>query len=235
MPQRGMSIEDLARASGVSETSIKRYLRGRLPRLSEAKQVADALDCEMHDLWPDKFAVLSPPSPGTVAVSLYGSRTRVPTQVWEDHFRSATEVIDVLVLAGTFLFDQIHGFATILEDASRRGVTTRFLTGDPSSAAVALRGHEEGIGSAVHARCSLAIDLLRPLLGLSGFHVRTHDTTLYSSIFRVDERIIANAHIWGSPGPANPVLILDSDTDDHLWDVYCRSFDRVWERGRPLT
>ena len=236
MAQLGLSsIEKLSEVSGVSVRSIKRYLRGENPRLGEAKQVADALECELHDLWPDKFPVLSPPSPGTVAVSLYGSRTQVPPQVWEDHFRSANDVIDILVLAGTFLFDQVHGFAGILEDASRRGVTTRFVTGDPSSAAVALRGQEEGIGSAVHARCSLALDLLRPLLSLPGFQVRTHDTALYTSIFRVDTRIIANAHIWGSPGAANPVLVLDRGTDDHLWDVYCRSFDRVWERGKPLT
>ncbi|SRX94726.1 putative transcriptional regulator [Kitasatospora setae KM-6054] [Mycobacterium shimoidei] len=130
---------------------------------------------------------------------------------------------------------RLHGFAGILEGVSSRGVATRFLTGDPSSAAVALRGQEEGIGSAVHARCSLALDLLRPLLGLPGFQVRTHDTALYTSIFRVDDRIIANSHVWGSPGAANPVLVLDRGTDDHLWDVYCRSFDRIWERGKPLT
>ncbi|WP_113964021.1 helix-turn-helix domain-containing protein [Mycobacterium shimoidei] len=107
MTQLGMSIEKLSEVSGVSVRSIKRYLRGENPRLGEAKQVADALGCEIHDLWPDKFPVLSPPSPGTVAVSLYGSRTRVPTQMWEEHFRSAAEVIDILVLAGTFLFDQV--------------------------------------------------------------------------------------------------------------------------------
>lgn len=87
----------------------------------------------------------------------------------------------------------------------------------------------------MHARCSLALDLLRPLLGLPGFQVRTHDTALYTSIFRVDDRIIANSHVWGSPGAASPVLVLDRGTDDHLWDVYCRSFDRIWERGKPLT
>jgi lambda repressor-like predicted transcriptional regulator len=231
--QLGMTSEKLAEAAGLSVRSIKRYRHGEKPRLGEAKQVADALGCEIHELWPDRFPVLSPPSSGTVAVSLYGSRTRVPAQVWDEHFRSANQAIDILVLAGTFLFDQLHGFAAILEDASQRGVTTRFLTGDPSSPAVALRGHEEG--TTVHARCNLTIDLVRPLLALPGFQARTHDTALYSSIFRADDRIIANAHIWGSPGAANPVLIVDYDTDDHLWGVYCRSFDRVWERGKPLT
>jgi lambda repressor-like predicted transcriptional regulator len=57
MDQQGMTIEKLAHVSGVSVRSIKRYLRGENPRRGEAKQVADALDCELHELWPDKFPV----------------------------------------------------------------------------------------------------------------------------------------------------------------------------------
>jgi hypothetical protein len=62
-----------------------------------------------------------------------------------------------------------------------------------------LRGEEEGIGDAVSARSRTTIELLARQPATAELQIRTHQTTLYTSIVRVDDEMIANFHICGSP------------------------------------
>ena len=146
--------------------------RRRASHPDGAKHIADALECEITDLGPAEVR--------SIVAAERGNRRGQP--VWLAHPRPRAGVgrlfprchrgprYHILLFAGTFLFDQVHRFTGTPEEASRNRVTIRFLTADPRSGAVALRGQEEGIGNAVQTRCSLAIDLLRPLRGL-----RTHE------------------------------------------------------------
>jgi hypothetical protein len=88
------------------------------------------------------FPTMHPPGTGTVAVSMYGSRTRVPVHVWKEHFAGAVRKIDILVYAATFLFDTVPGFARTLTDAAARGAIVRFLVGDPNAANISRRGEK---------------------------------------------------------------------------------------------
>lgn len=80
------------------------------------------LDCDPADLWPDLFPIMTPPSAGTVAVSVYSSRADVPITVWKQLFEDAAEHLDILVYGGTFLFD---GLPPLHQDARRRDRTRR--------------------------------------------------------------------------------------------------------------
>jgi hypothetical protein len=177
---------------------------------------------------------MRPPGAGTVAVSMYGSRTQVPVHVWEEHFTGAIRTIDILVYAATFLFDTVHGFARTLTDAAARGVAVRFLVGDPNASNISQRGEEEQIGEAVVARCKTTLALLRPYAGTPGLDILTHQTNLYASIFRVDDTVITNFHIHGSPGRENPVIILRRDDELGLWAVLEQSFSRIWDGEHPI-
>jgi hypothetical protein len=41
---------------------------------------------------------------------------------------------------------------------------------------------------------------------IPGLHIRTNRTTLYTSIFRVDDDMIANFHIYGAPDRDSPTV-----------------------------
>lgn len=51
--EKGMTMDDLAKKSGVSRVSINRYELGtRTPDIIAAFRLATALDCKMEDLLP---------------------------------------------------------------------------------------------------------------------------------------------------------------------------------------
>ena len=166
MQQKTLSVQDLADLIGVDAKTVERWLSGETtPYPDNARRAADALDCDPADLWPDLFPIMTPPSAGTVAVSVYGSRADVPITVWRELFGDAVEHIDILVYGGTFLFDGLPRFPKMLAAATKRGVAVRFIIGDPDSAAVAQRGEEECIGAALAARCRMTLARLQPLSG----------------------------------------------------------------------
>ena len=129
--------------------------------------------------------------------TVYATRTQMPISLWQQHFADPQHSVDILVLAATFLFDTLDGFVDTLVDAAGRGVAVRMLVGDPDGPSLTLRGEEEDIGEAVIARCRTTVELLAPRASTPGLQIRTHQTTLYSSIFRVDDRHDRElSHLW---------------------------------------
>jgi hypothetical protein len=174
------------------------------------------------------------PGTGTVAVSVYGSRADVPLTVWAQLFDSAIEQIDILVYGGTFLFDGVPRFCKMLTTAAERGVVIRFIVGDPDSAAVTQRGEEEEIGSSLAARCQMTLTRLQSLVDDAGLEIRTHATPLYTSIFRADDTLIANPHLYGAPASDNPAIFIRRDDAAELWRHHQLAFERVWNTAQPI-
>lgn len=242
---KGLSSQRFATAVGVDIKSVRRWLADSDYRIREhnAHRASEVLDCTPHDLWPNQYppstasAVATASAGGPFTATLYASRTQLPITMWQQHFADATTGIDIdiLVLAATFLFDTLDGFLDTLLAAAARGVTVRFLVGDPDTPTTILRGEEEGIGEAVIARCRTSVELLAPHAGTPGLDIRTHDTALYTSIFRVDDAMIVNFHIYGSAGRNNPVLVLSRHHEPRLWATLEDAFTQVWDHARPLT
>lgn len=97
-----------------------------------------------------------------------------------------------------------------------------------------LRG-QEGIGEAVIARCRTSVELLAPHAGTPGLDISTHDTTPYTSIFRVDDAMIVDVDIYGSAGRNNPVLVLSRHHEPRLWATLEQAYTQVWDKATPLT
>lgn len=243
MKAKGFSARKLAKAIGVTEITVHRWL-GNVHikvRLDNAQGAAHQLGCTPHELWPGQFPTPQQPVPAEDHMpvpfnpTLYASRTQVPITMWHNHFANAQSAIDILVFAATFLFDTLDDFTTTLTEAAERGVQVRFLVGDPDGDNMRLRAQEEGIGESVRARSHNSVELLRPYATTPGLDVRTHQTTLYTSIFRVDDHLIVNIHIYGSPGRDNPVMIFSRQQEPRLWAKFERAFTRVWDDAKPLT
>lgn len=108
----------------------------------------------------------------------------------------------------------------------------RLVFGDPDSEATIARGREEEIDLA--ARVRLSLQMVAPLLGVEGIEVRLHAATLYNSIFRSDDMMLTNTHVYGAPAAQSPVLHLQQIPGGRLFDHYARSYERVWDQARKL-
>jgi hypothetical protein len=64
-----------------------------------------------------------------------------------------------------------------------------------------------------------------------GVELRFHATTLYNSIYRFDDDMLVNAHVYGAPAAHSPVLHLRRLPGGRLVDHYQASFERVWEQA----
>ncbi|MFI6575396.1 XRE family transcriptional regulator [Nocardiopsis sp. NPDC050513] len=186
-------------------------------------------------LWPAP-TVSEHPSPGVTSheiVATYQDRASVPRDVWLTLLREATERIDVLVFSGTFFAQSNPKVAQMLTDRAANGVRIRLCFGDPDGEAVMLRGEEEGIGDTLAAKIRASLTYYRPLVGLTGCEIRLHDTTLYNSLFRYDQHLMVNPHVWGQPASANPLFQLDR-THAHTWfDHFTAGFEAVWNTSTP--
>jgi hypothetical protein len=73
-----------------------------------------------------------------------------------------------------------------------------------------------------------------PLQGVPGIDVRFHRTTLYNSIYRFDDEMLVNTHVFGFPAAHAPVLHLRRLAGGDLFDTYADSFDRVLTGSVPV-
>ncbi|MFW0789931.1 hypothetical protein [Gordonia sp. CPCC 205333] len=237
----GRSIAELAREATLEKRTIERWLAGQtFPQRRNARILLDVLNkdrdkpLELGDVWPDQFPRAQSPDAGTVEVSVYPSRIAVPAAVWIELFDSAQTQIDILVYGGTFLFDGVPRFPKLMRAAAERGVRIRFLVGDPDSEAVARRGREEEIGSNLAGRCRMTVSRLKPLNHVPGLTVQLHATPLYTSIFRGDDTLIANHHLFGAPASDNPATVVRRQHAPDLWDDHMGAYERVWHASKPL-
>lgn len=68
-------------------------------------------------------------------------------------------------------------------------------------------------------------------IGDQNCEVRLHDATLYASVFRYDDEVLINPHIWGRPASANPVIHVRRTNDDSMFMKYLDGFDQVWRQA----
>jgi hypothetical protein len=235
--EAGVRLDDLARHVGVDAKTAERWItKGRLPHPRNRAQTARLVGVEEFVLWPD----LADGRRGRAVseaelLEVYPVRGAVPADSWYALMESARRHIDVLVYAGLFLPDGRADVASVLRRKAQDGVQVRLLFGDPACEAVALRGCEEGIGDGMAARIRLATSYIRPVFDAPGVQVRSHETTLYNSIYRFDDELLVNTHAYGAGASQSPVLRLRRIVGGQLFDYYMTSFERVWETGRSMA
>ncbi len=123
----------------------------------------------------------------------------------------------------------------LLKERAAEGCVIRIAIGDADSPNVQRRGQEEKFGHGIESRCRLALMHYRPLIGVPGIEIRTHGTTLYNSLYRADEEMLVNAHVWGVNAYGAPVWHLRRDARGGMFDTYAESFNAVWATATPVT
>ncbi|MDJ1138277.1 XRE family transcriptional regulator [Streptomyces iconiensis] len=235
MAAGGWTHTGLAMTVGVDPKSVERWVNlGRTPRRATAVQAAKALGEDVYALWPQLRQPRAARAVSPELVAFYDQRADLPVSTLTDLFAQARERIDVLVYAAVFLHEAYPRLNDPLRERAAAGCTVRVALGEADSPNVRQRGREEAFGHGIESRCRLAAMHFRPLVGVTGIGVRTHSTTLYNSLYRSDDQVVVNAHVWGVNAYASPLWQLRRGGDGGLFDTYATSFDAVWATATPL-
>ena len=233
--ERGLTPSSLAEEIGVDPKSVERWVtQNRLPYRKTRYKVAALLGVDESLLWPDGLSADEVASAAaSEIVAIHPHRWAVPADTWSRLFEAAREEIGILVMAGLFLAEDVR-IQRLLAAKAKAGVRVRILLGDPKGQEVAERGEDEGIGDAIAAKVRNVLALYRPLMGVDGIEIRMHRTVLYNSIYRADDQLLVNTHVYGMNAANAPVLHLRRITGGDMASMYVDSFDRVWDDSLPL-
>ncbi|MFC4514081.1 helix-turn-helix domain-containing protein [Streptomyces ehimensis] len=235
MAAGGWTYATFAEKTEVDPKSVERWVnQGRVPRRATAMKAAEALGGDVHALWPALRQARAARAVSPELVALYDRRADVPVSRYTDLFAQAREHIDVLVYAAVFLHEAYPRLNDLLRERAAQGCSVRIALGDADSENVRQRGEEERFGHGIESRCRLALMHYRPLVGVPGIEIRTYGTTLYNSLYRADDQLLVNAHIWGANAFAAPVWHLRRNGDGGVFDTYAQSFDAVWATATPV-
>ena len=233
--EQGLTVATLAEEIGVDQKTVERWItKGRTPYRRHRYAVASRLGVDETYLWPDALSTEQQTSASSSElVTIYPHRWSVPRDAWGRLFATAEREIGVLVYAGLFLSED-HGIQRIFADKAKAGVRVRILLGDPDSPQVAERGADEGVDDAMAAKIRNALVLYKPLRKVEGIEFRYHRTVLYNSIYRADDQLLVNTHVYGVSAALAPVWHLRKIPGGDLATTYLDSFERVWEGATPI-
>lgn len=233
--EKGLTPEALAPVLQVDAKTIERWItKGRLPYRRHRYALAAHLGIDENYLWPGAL----PPEQAIGAseselVTVFPHRWTVPNDMWRRIFETAEEEIGVLVYSGLFISEDA-GVLRVFREKVEEGVQIRILLGDPDSAHVAQRGKDEGIDEAQALKIKNALVLYKSLRNVDGIEFRLHNTILYNSIYRADDQLLVNTHIYGFPAAQAPVLHLRRVAGGSMVANYLDSFERVWDGATPV-
>nr|WP_205862739.1 XRE family transcriptional regulator [Planosporangium thailandense] len=235
MLRNGLTPSAVAEKVGVDPKTVERWITQGRPTYPKFRHAVAAMVKESESyLWPN---AIPPERAARVAqselVTLYPCRSVVPEALWNRLFNEATEQISILVYAGLFLPEQRPKLVRELKAKAAAGAKVSVLLGDPDCDEVRRRGMDEGIGDAVPTKIRNVLTFYRPLQGVRGVDVRFHRTTLYNSIYRFDDEMLVNTHVFGFPAAHAPVLHLRRLAGGDLFEMYTDSVDRVLAGSVP--
>jgi transcriptional regulator with XRE-family HTH domain len=233
---RGMTVQSLAEAIEVSPKTVERWItQGKVPYLRHRYAAAAALKVDVTTLWEDGRTVDSATDLAKAEITtVYPHRHTVPAGFWRELFGRAERQLDVLVYSGLFLAED-PVFHDLVRAKVEAGAQVRILLGDPACAAVRQRGIDEG-HHIMDGKIRNALVLYRPLMrSHPDVSLRLHDSTLYNSIYRADDEMLVNPHVYGIGAYVAPALHLRRLPGGSLFDTYANSIDHTWENARPIT
>ncbi|MEV1116882.1 DUF5919 domain-containing protein [Actinosynnema sp. NPDC049800] len=235
--RNGLNLDHIARATGVDPKTVERWItKGRVPYPRHRHTIASMVRETENYLWPDAVAAdRKAEIAESEVVKVYPHRNNIPADLWDRLLNDATKHIEVLSLAALFLVER-PTFAKELRLKAEQGAKIRLLFGDPAGREAARRSEEEQLGKGtVAARIRNALAFVRPLADVPGIEVRLHKTTLCNSVFRFDDEMIVNTHVYGFPGAHAPALHLRRLSAGDLFETYSESLETVWTSAKRAT
>ena len=233
--ERRVTVAKLAEAVQVDAKTVERWIMaGRVPYRKHRYNVAAFFGVDESFIWPDALdhdQVIAASESEIVAV--YPYRRAVPRDAWGHLFGQAEQEISILAYSCYFLAEDA-GLRQLIAEKAESGARVRIILGDTDSPFVLQRGQSEGIGDTMPAKVRSAIAMFRPLGSVENVQIRLHGTILYNSIFRADDQLFVNTHIYGVMANNAPFFHLRKIPGGAIAATYLESFERVWSDAEPL-
>jgi transcriptional regulator with XRE-family HTH domain len=233
--ERRVTTAKLAEAVQVDAKTVERWIvADRVPYRKHRYGVAAFFGVDESYIWPDALdheQVVAASESEIIAV--YPYRRAVPRDAWGHLFGQAEQEIGILAYSCYFLAEDA-GLRQLIAEKASSGVRVRILLGDPENPFVLQRGQSEGIGDTMPAKVRSAIAMFRPLQSVENVEIRLHGTILYNSIFRADDQLFVNTHIYGVMANNAPFFHLRKIPGGAIAATYLESFDHIWNEAGPL-
>ncbi|WLW53229.1 XRE family transcriptional regulator [Streptomyces sp. YU58] len=230
-----MTVQDLAEAIGVIPKTVERWItQGKVPYRRHQYATAAVLKVDATTLWDDGRTLESATDLSKAEiVAVYPHRHTVPPGLWREMFTQAERNLDVLVYSGLFLSEDPL-FIDLLKNKVAGSTQVRILLGDPECEAVRQRGIDEG-HRIMDGKIRNALVNYRPLFeSHPEIAFRVHSTTLYNSIYRSDDEMLVNPHVYGIGAYMAPVFHLRRLPGAGLFDTYANSIEQTWGGARQV-
>lgn len=229
----GIGLGDLVEELQVDPKTVERWITtGRSPYPKYRHKIALLVNESERYLWPN--ALDDTKANGiseSEIIKVYPHRSAMPADLWDRLLSRATTCVDILVYVGMFMTEKPDLLST-LRDKAARGTRIRLLFGARDSPAVIQRSLDEGIGKhTVSAKIDHALFYFGSLADVPGIDIRTHGTILYNSIYRFDNEMIVNSHVYGRIAAHAPAMHLRRLSAGGLFSTYADSFTAVWENA----
>lgn len=236
MTDKGLTTVDVADHVGVDPKTVERWItQDRIPYPRHRHAIAALVREGESYLWPGALSVeRATEVTNSELVHVYPRRSAVPFDLWQRLLNKADKEIGVLAYAGLFLPEQNPRWVATLREKAEAGAKVQLLFGDPDSPHVAERGADEGIDGALGSKIYNVLTFYKELRTVENVGIYYHATTLYNSIYRFDDEMLVNTHLYGTPAAYAPVLHLRRLSGGELFDNYTSSFNRVLSRGRVV-
>jgi hypothetical protein len=234
MHSKGFTASRLAEEMGVDPKTVERWItQGRVPYPKYRHAICARLREKETYLWPSLLTAARVAKVNeSELVAFYSHRSVVPDDLWGRLFAQSASNIDILVYVGMFLTENTTLLADLTQKAEA-GASIRLLFGDRDSPAVIQRSTDEKIGPhTISAKIDHALAHFTPLAAVPGVEIRRHGTVLYNSIYRFDDEMIVNPHVYGKIASHAPALHLRRLVAGDLFEMYADSFDAVWTEAK---
>jgi hypothetical protein len=239
--------DDLAEIVEVDVKTVRRWLSGMAPYPRHRGRVARALDATEHDLWPE-LAAPRRSAPPSDLIAAYPNATDPAAPDPTALMRNASERIDLLDETLIHLLS-IGGVPACLAGKAEQGVEIRILISEPDNPwinpAEGIRrrsdfdldedqDHHQDLETEAKQEQWLqanqqARNLLAPLLHKPGIELRVYLCPRYSTILRFDQQMLVTVNLWASATVDAPLLHLQHNTPDGIFDRFAEHYDRLWQ------
>lgn len=217
-----LSESDVAVRLGVDPKTARRWLDGTLPQGRHRRQLALILGLDEGSIWPQLRATRPAESVPAELAAAYPRRNLISQEDWLRLFAAAEREIGLLAYSAAFLTED-RRFREILADKGDQGVRVSIVLGDPKHPDPARADAEESPEAFVKS-----IDRLSSLRVAGQIELRRHNVLLYNSIYRVDNQMLVNQHLFGIAAARTPVVHLHKSDRGEMFDFYLSSFEEIW-------